>query len=185
MKYYLLILIMSTLVVFGCKAKRGAVSDRDVDFSAETVTENKEQPSQKDVFVNISENDSLFASIEKGACFGSCPTYSMSIYNNGSVVLKAIRGVNKTGVYHSSLSNEQMKAFLLRAKEIGYVEMKDVYDSKSVTDLPSVTTTVVINGSRKSVRRRYEYPKEIIELEKLFDNLLDSLTWEKVQQTNN
>ena len=59
--------------------------------------------------------------------------------------------------------------------------MKSVYDNKSVTDLPMVETSIVLSGKHKKVQRRYEYPREILELEKIFDNLLDELEWEQTK----
>ena len=175
-----LIFVILTTLFFGCKVQSdNSISDSESLGAAEVVQD--EVPADFAVINSVQKQDSLFTSIVKGACFGNCPTYRMHIYTAGTVVLKAIRGIEKKGLYKSLLTNEQMNEFLLKAKEIRYTEMNDVYDNKSVTDLPMVATSIVVDGHRKEVKRRYEYPKEILELEKLFDNLLDKIIWEKIQ----
>ena len=175
-----IILVILATLVFGCKVQSdNSTSDTESQGAAELVQD--EAPTEFAVVNSVQKQDSLFARIAKGACFGNCPTYRMHIYTTGTAVLKAVRGIEKKGLYKSLLTHEQMNEFLLKAKEIRYTEMNDVYDNKSVTDLPMVATSIVIDGERKEVKRRYEYPKEILELEKLFDNLLDKIIWEKIQ----
>jgi hypothetical protein len=58
--------------------------------------------------------------------------------------------------------------------------MKAVYDNPGISDLPSTTTSIVINGDHKEVRRRYGYPTELLAFEKLFDKIIASTLWEKL-----
>jgi hypothetical protein len=132
-------------------------------------------------FENISENDSLFASIDKGACFGKCPVYSMKIYNSGSVRYYGKNFVEKEGSFSMVLDKDQMSSFVEKAKEINYMEMDDTYDNRNITDLPSIKSSIVIDKTRKSIKRRFGYPKEILEFEKLFEDLLASGKWEKTK----
>ena len=60
--------------------------------------------------------------------------------------------------------------------------MEDEYDS-AISDLPSATTTIVLNGVKKSVRRRHNYPPSILKFEELFDELLKTERWTKVETT--
>ena len=129
-------------------------------------------------FKNVEPDDSLFASIQRGACFGTCPIYTMKIYNSGYVILNGIRFIDKIGTHSTTLSKQNMLTFIEGAMNIGYMELEDDYDNIHVTDLPAVITSIVINGKRKTVRRRYNYPKGILSFEKLFDDLLDSEKWE-------
>ncbi len=132
-------------------------------------------------FENISENDSLFASINKEACFGKCPVYSMKIYNSGNVRYHGKNFVEKEGSFSMVLEKDQMRSFVEKAKEIKYMEMDDTYDNRNITDLPSIKSSIVIDKTRKSIKRRFGYPKEILEFEKLFDDLLTSEKWVKTK----
>lgn len=141
---------------------------------------NNTSSSENNAFKNMAKDDSLFASIRRGACFGSCPTFEINIYNSGYAELKGTRAVDLIGDYTATISKAKMQALLDMANNIGYQKMDDVYDNPMVTDLPETETSIVINGKRKSVRRRVNFPTEILKLEELFDLLLKSEKWTKV-----
>ncbi|MFT6501972.1 MAG: hypothetical protein ACJASQ_002097 [Crocinitomicaceae bacterium] len=124
----------------------------------------------------------FFASIVRTPCYGNCPTYDMTIYENGFVELNGIRGVDLIGKYTSKLTVDQVQNFRIRANRVGFMDMEDKYDGM-VTDLPSATTTIVLNGIKKSVYRRYDFPRSILQFEELFDALLKSQKWEAVENS--
>ncbi|MCT4582905.1 MAG: DUF6438 domain-containing protein [Flavobacteriales bacterium] len=173
MKQVFLILISTSLLI-ACASKKESSTNQ-----GETVevvnTENDDYE-----FKNVSTSDSLFASIERSPCFGQCPVYSMQIYNSGWVNYKGKNFVQRTGEFTLQLSSSQMLAFVNKAKAIQYLEMDDSYDNPSVTDVASATTSIVLNGTRKKVYRRFGFPKELIEFEQLFDDLLNSDQWKEV-----
>lgn len=123
----------------------------------------------------------FFASIVRTPCYGNCPTYDMTIYENGFVELNGIRGIDFTGKYTSQLTVDQVQNFRIRANRVGFMDMEDKYDGM-VTDLPSATTTIVLNDIKKSVYRRYDFPRSILQLEELFDALLKSQKWKAVNK---
>lgn len=137
------------------------------------------QNSESSEFKNITKDDSLFAYINRGACYGKCPTYEIKIYNSGFAELKGTRAIDLIGEYTTTISKDKMLALLDKAKSIGYQNMDEVYDDPMITDLPETKTSIVINGKRKSVRRRVNFPMEILKFEELFDQLLQSENWIK------
>ena len=124
----------------------------------------------------------FFASIVRTPCYGNCPTYKMTIYENGFVELNGIRGVELIGKYTSKLTVNQVQNFRIRANRVGFMDMEDKYDGM-VTDLPSATTTIVLNGIKKSVYRRYDFPRSILQFEELFDALLKLQKWGAVENS--
>ena len=128
-------------------------------------------------FKPAEKGDSLFASIHRSFCFGTCPVYTFKINNDGTARYEGTRNVKKLGTYSSKVTPAQMNALIEVAKSINYMSFKDEYDNKSITDLPSTTTSIVIDGKRKEVMRRYNYPKEIKLFEDAFDALIESLDW--------
>lgn len=124
-------------------------------------------------------NDTLFAKIERGACFGTCPIYVLEIYKSGYAVYTGKRFTEKTGIFEAQVTADEMKQLLQKAEDIKFAEMNDVYDGK-VTDLPSTTTSIVINGKLKTVYRRYNFPREILKFEELFDALIEAHEWTKI-----
>lgn len=165
MKYILSTLIFSLLIISCASTKEG---------------KDNLSSSDKSEFRDIAKGDSLFAYIRRGACYGTCPTFEIKIYNSGYAELKGTRALDLIGDYTTTISKDKMHALLKRATEIGYFEMDDVYDNEMITDLPETKTSIVKDGARKSIRRRYNYPKEILSFEKLFDALLETENWTKV-----
>ncbi len=71
----------------------------------------------------------------------------------------------------------------VKGGSLGSVKLKKTTESKldasilqlnSKRDLLTTTTTIVIGGKRKSVRKRIDYPRSILAFEKVFDDLLES-----------
>lgn len=165
MKYILSSLLFSILLISCASTKEGKDNIKSSD---------------KMVFKDVEKGDSLFAYIRRGACYGNCPTYELKIYNSGFAELNGIRAVDLLGVYTTTISKAKMLAFIEKAKSIGYFQMEDAYDNEMITDLPETKTSIVIDGKRKAIRRRYKYPQEILSFEQLFDNLLESEKWTQI-----
>lgn len=118
----------------------------------------------------------FFASIVKSPCFGKCPTYNMTIYSDGFVELNGIRDIDLIGKFTAQLTEAQVQNFRIRANRTGFMDMKDSYDC-SITDVPSATSTINLNGVTKSVFRRCDFPPSILKFEELFDELLKIKKW--------
>lgn len=142
-----------------------------------------EPPAAEVTLKSIEDTSALvfFASIVRAPCYGKCATYEITIYENGFVELNGIRDVDLIGKYTSQLTVDQVQNFRIRANRVGFMDMEEKYDGM-VTDLPSATTTIVLNDVKKSVYRRYNFPRSILQFEELFDALLKSQKWEAVDE---
>lgn len=164
-------MIILAILFTACASTKNAGSEANSQESIDVT------PDQVYPFKDLTPGDSLFAHIKKGYCFGTCPVYEIHIYNSGHTVLKGIQNIKLMGEHTTQLTENQMLAFIEKAKAINYFSMDDNYDNKHVTDLPSTTTSIVADGIRKQVHRRYDYPREIEAFEKLFSKLLESQKW--------
>jgi len=64
---------------------------------------------------------------------------------------------------------------------MGYSELEENYDSL-VTDLPSIYTTLVTNGKRKTVRNYgSSAPASLSVLQNMIDDLLRTAKWNKFE----
>lgn len=160
-------------VLAACASKKSTINSESdtTNSSSNTTTEHQI------IFQDVQPGDSLFASIERSFCFGKCPVYTLHIYNSGYAVYNGTANVNLMGRHTSNLTREQMIFLVDKANEINYFELKDVYDNEGVTDLPSATTSIVINGQRKSVKRRFDYPQSILTFEAAFDDIVKRMRW--------
>lgn len=156
-----------------CASKKSTINTEADTNNASSNTTTEHQI----MFQDVQPGDSLFASIEKTYCFGKCPVFSFHIYNSGYAVYTGTANVNLMGRHTTRLTKEQMIYLIDKANEINYFELKDVYDNEGITDLPSTTTSIVINGERKSVKKRYDFPRSIVIFETAFEELIKRLRW--------
>ena len=174
-----LFLIACVVIMSACKSTEEAIEESPAPQASEEIVDAPAEIINQAEIVDSTEERSLFASIERGACYGFCPTYTMKIYSNGFVEYTGFRAVDMVGSFTRTITQEEMDAILDKAIEIDFINMKESYDGP-VSDLPGTKTTVVIDDKLKEVYRRYDFPKSILSLEVLFDSLLKSLDWVEV-----
>lgn len=120
----------------------------------------------------ISNNQKkLIISLEKTACFGTCPILKIEIYNNGAVVYNGIKHVKRLGIHYFEIQPKEIQKILSKAKEIGFDNLENEYTEK-ISDLP--TTYIMING--KLIKDYFGAPKNLKILETLIEEkILDLL----------
>lgn len=175
---HIISLVALVTIFASCANSKKATESSDIKETTEEVA----QDGKTELLENVSKlsEDNIFATMKRGYCYGTCPVFELKIYNNGTATLNAIAHLELEGMYTAQLSKEEVSAFAQKAKDIKYMEMEDVYDNPGISDLPSTTTSIVLNGVKKQVVKRYGYPIELKAFEKLFDALLESETWVKI-----
>ena len=117
--------------------------------------------------VDSSESEiELIISLQRTACFGTCPIYKIEIFSDGSGIYTGTRFVKNIGVTRFSLSKTQINLILTQAEAIGFTNMKEDY-SEPISDLP--TTFIQIKDKR--IRDYTGAPKKLKNLENLIDQL--------------
>ena len=114
---------------------------------------------------NTSEIE-LIISLQRTACFGTCPIYKIEIYTDGSGTYTGTRFVENIGVTKFNLSETQLNLILTKAEAIGFTSMKEEY-SEPISDLP----TTFIQIKDKKIRDYTGAPKTLKNLENLIDQL--------------
>lgn len=111
----------------------------------------------------------ILITIERGACFGSCPIYSAQIYADGTVIYKGKDFVKVTGERKYRISTDKLRELVKAFEQINYFSLKDRYETdengRSITDQPTTTTSICLRGQRKQVVDYYYAPKELVDLE--------------------
>ena len=176
-------LIASLTILASCSSTKEVSEINSAPTSSEV--EEVKTPTdleQKYVFEDLTKGDSLFASIRKGYCFGTCPVYIMKVYNSGYVRLEGKANIDKIGIYSTKLTHDQMMSFVNFARRMNYMELNDVYDNIHISDLPETNTSIVLDGNRKSIKRRYGFPQSIVTFEKMFASLLETEKWDVIKE---
>ena len=114
---------------------------------------------------NTSEIE-LIISLQRTACFGTCPIYKIEIFSDGSGIYTGTRFVENIGITKFSLSEIELNLILTEAEAIGFTNMKEEY-SEPISDLP----TTFIQIKDKKIRDYVGAPSELRELENLIDKI--------------
>tara|TARA_Y100001968_G_scaffold332453_1_gene390680 strand:+ start:503 stop:970 length:468 start_codon:yes stop_codon:yes gene_type:complete len=114
---------------------------------------------------NMNESREII-SIDRGACFGTCPIYLISISSDMNGVYYGKQFVDITGKIKFKLSEEEIKSILKKANEIKFCELEDEY-SENISDLPKTYIQIF----DKKILDYYGAPKELKELEELIDKI--------------
>ncbi len=109
-----------------------------------------EQWGPKAPFPEIKDWTSLKMRLERTACFGSCPDYSIEVNGDGEVDFNGISSVLVTGHHQGKVSKDVVKSLLATFRRADYFSLKDGYHMM-VTDCPTFTTSLEFDGKKKSV----------------------------------
>lgn len=126
--------------------------------------------------------------LERTVCYGTCPSYKLTISADGAVLFEGRRFVKKVGTFQSSISQEKLRELIDRFEKINYFQLGNRYEQPSdgcaevVTDHPSANTSIRINGKSMSVRHYYgctglEVLDELTKLEQAIDDAVESAQW--------
>lgn len=94
--------------------------------------------------------DNVEIRLARGACFGFCPVYSVTINGAGEVHYEGRNFVNIVGQRTASIPTENVARLVARFEEIGFDNLQDAYRAE-VTDLPTYTVTLTRDGHTKTV----------------------------------
>ena len=121
-------------------------------------------------------NDSVYFSIQRTPCFGTCPSYTLTILENGTATYKGGRFAPREGNYVGKVDAETMEKLWVMAEEAGFFGMQDKYDAQ-VTDLPSTIIRFHGKGKNKEVLARQGTPLAFKNLAVSVEELLAPVQW--------
>jgi hypothetical protein len=117
--------------------------------------------------------------LERTACYGTCPVYKLTITGNGTVVYEGRDFVEVKGEQTSSISPAQVQDLVAAFEQADFLTLTDYMEQK-VTDLPYAITSITIGGQTKTVNHYYgddSAPQELIDLESKIDEIVNSKQW--------
>lgn len=169
----------------GCKAKQdtAAATAATTAAQAQETVAAEPAPAVPEAPAELPGNpklggDSVFFSLERTPCFGTCPTFKITIMQDGSAVYEGRRFAPREGRYTGQVDDATMQALLEEAKARGFFAMDDVYD-RPVTDLPSVIIRVNAEGRDKQVIGRVGPPQAFKNFTQRAEELLAPIAWTK------
>jgi hypothetical protein len=150
-------------------------------------------PGQKEK--KASDSDTIIT-LERGACFGSCPIYKLTINGDGLVVFEGKDFVKQKGRAEARISRDQVKELTEAFYKIYYFSLQDRYATRKDgcpavwTDNPTVVTSFKSNGKSKAIShylgcrevsgdRTGAYPATLSTLEDKIDKIAGTDRWIK------
>lgn len=131
---------------------------------------------------NTQENKDVVITLERTACFGTCPVYSLTIQGDGTVVYEGKDFVEVKGTAEKTISQDQIDKLVTEFEKADYFSLKDSYTERTITDAPTVTTSISISGKTKTIehyRGDENAPERLTQLEDKIDEIVNSDQWIK------
>ena len=131
---------------------------------------------------NAHDTKDVVITLERTACFGTCPVYSLTIQGNGTVIYEGKDFVEVKGKAEITITQDQIDELISEFEKVDYFSLKDSYMERTITDAPTVSTSISINGKTKTVEHYhgdFSAPEKLTELEDKIDEIVNSDQWTK------
>jgi hypothetical protein len=141
---------------------------------------NEKLPNQGEDYYAMVEKEiptNAVARIQRTPCFGRCPIYTLTVYEDGRAEYFGKNFAPREGKWTAAVSLELMEQLKVFANEIGYFELENVYDKEVVTDVPSTITSLRTEEGLKTVVNRFDAPEGLYRFEQYFDELFMNVEW--------
>jgi hypothetical protein len=124
----------------------------------------------------------VLATLQRTACYGTCPIYRLTIYSDGRVVWEGEQFVKVKGKAEARLTADQVAALRAAFAAAKYTQLEDHYDCYEVTDNPSANTSFQIGGKTKTIThyhgcRRDPATTTLSGLENKIDEIAGAVRW--------
>ena len=137
--------------------------------------------------------DDIRISLQRTACFGECPIYSVTIEGNGSVVYTGVDFVASTGVRETTIGDDDLVKLVNEFLRVHFFDANEEYRERSaisirpgrtylamsenVSDNPSTLLSLKLGDRTKTVTLYYNYPAELSALADLIDEVSGAKRW--------
>ena len=101
-----------------------------------------------------------FIHMKRTACYGTCPQYEISIYNNGLIQYDGKAFVDRLNCFQAILDDNVIVSIKEKLENVNFFDFEQEYISP-VTDIPSVILKVNLGQGAYNVVDRLNGPKEL------------------------
>jgi hypothetical protein len=123
-------------------------------------------------------------SMERKACFGSCPVYTLTIYGDGRVEYVGKAGVKEKGARQGRIEAAAVRTLVSEFASAKFLSLPDYSLEKCTcrrcTDMATVITEINVKAATHRVNHDYGCgcaPKTLFELESAIDKAVNAEQW--------
>lgn len=106
--------------------------------------------------------------MERTACYGTCPVYSIELREDGSVTYAGRASVRISGSHTWKIDPSAVRALARDMETAGFFDWKDEYTAP-VMDLPTTYVTLIAGGRTKKIKDHLGAPPALKEIEARID----------------
>jgi len=127
--------------------------------------------------------------LERTVCYGFCPSYKLSIFEDGKVVYEGREFVKTKGRAEGRITKDELQQLLREFEKLDYANLADEYSEghncpEAWTDSPSAITSLNRNGKVKRVLhyhgcRGLAILDQLTALENKIDEVVNTKRWIK------
>jgi len=130
---------------------------------------------------DLTESD-IKIKMSKGMCFGTCPVYTIEIYDGGYTKYFGKQHAEKLGTYDKQLSSEKYKALIKAFENSAFYSFQDLYETK-VPDAPTVSISFTNKKMEsKTVVGKLDRPQELKDLQVMIEDIASSDGWNLLEK---
>ncbi len=126
------------------------------------------------------KNEQKLVALSKGPCFGNCPVFTLTIYENGLATFQGKEHTDKQGLYMKKIGKEAVKHLTNQCAAANLWQFQGLYKSQ-LADLPSVTLTYYEGEKSKTITGKKERPEAVLDIEAILDDIAFSKGWQQVE----
>ena len=119
--------------------------------------------------------------IERTPCYGSCPTYTFTVKQDGSFIYVGEQHVEHVGTFTGKLDSFAVKNVFLAIDDLGYMNLNYKY-SADFLDSATVYSKVIKFGEIKVIENYAGTgPGKLLAVELLIDSLVAQINWDETR----
>lgn len=137
-------------------------------------------PPRQNYFPKIIDRRTVSISLERGNCYGTCPSYRVDLQGDGTVLFNGGNFFSVPGQHTGKISEHHFDKLLAMLRNMNFYSLQDRY-VQDVTDSPTYSVTVSIDGNVKKI---VDYmgvnigmPGSVTDLENMIDLAADTPKW--------
>jgi hypothetical protein len=132
----------------------------------------------------VHNDHALVATLDRGACNGTCPTYTLYIYDDGVVEYIGSEFVMVRGSATTRLSDRQLSELDQLFAQANYFALGGSYETDHANDAPLIATSYTHGGRTKEIRHASspDIPAALVAVEAGIDKIVHTARWIGTQE---